>query len=84
MVTVHHLANLVRLLEAEACDLVADLGDVFLKGAEQLIARIRGAQRAEGVSEILMPGERGSRERERALQEGIQMDDALMDELRRL
>ena len=58
--------------------------DVFLKGAEQLIARIRGAQRAEGVSEILMPGERGSRERERALQEGIQMDDALMDELRRL
>ncbi len=56
----------------------------FLSGVGELVARIKGATRALGVEEILVPGERAFREREKRLREGIEMDIELMAVLRRL
>jgi L-2-hydroxycarboxylate dehydrogenase (NAD+) len=56
----------------------------FQEGVSQLVERIKAARLADGVVEILLPGERASRQREFGLREGIELDEALADELRRL
>ena len=58
--------------------------EVFRDGVSELIERIKSARRAEGIGEILIPGERAFREREIRLREGIEVDEALWQELERL
>ncbi len=58
--------------------------EVFRDGVNELIERIKSARRAEGIGEILIPGERAFREREIRLREGIDVDEALWQELERL
>jgi L-2-hydroxycarboxylate dehydrogenase (NAD+) len=56
----------------------------FEAGAADLLARIKAAKPAEGVEEVLLPGERAWRQREHGLREGLEVDEALVDQLRRL
>jgi LDH2 family malate/lactate/ureidoglycolate dehydrogenase len=56
----------------------------FVQGVGEVVKRIKTSLPAEGVEEILVPGERAFREREMRLQSGIGVDDDLMDALRRL
>ncbi len=58
--------------------------DLFRSGLTELMSRIKSADKAVGVEEILIPGERAFRERERRLSEGIDVDDGLLEELKRL
>lgn len=58
--------------------------EAFLKGVGEVVGRIKTFLHAEGVEEILVPGERAFREREMRLHSGIGVDDDLMDALRRL
>ena len=53
----------------------------FQTTVSQVVKRLKDARRAEGVAEILVPGERAYRDRERRLREGIEIDDALWDQL---
>lgn len=55
----------------------------FLKGVHDLVEQIKNTERPKGVSEILVPGERAFREREMRLDRGIEVDDDLIDELKR-
>ncbi len=55
----------------------------FLTGVHSLVEQIKNTERPEGVSEILVPGERAFREREMRLSEGIPVDDDLMEEIKR-
>ena len=48
---------------------------------EELIERIKSARKAEGVGEILIPGERSFRLRETQLRDGIELDEDLSLEL---
>jgi len=56
----------------------------FQEGVSQFVDRIKEARHADGVEEILLPGERASRQRERGLREGIEVDETLLDTLRKL
>lgn len=56
----------------------------FQGGMQEFVDRIKGADKAEGVEEILIPGERAFREREVRLREGIEVDEGLLGELKRL
>jgi len=56
----------------------------FEDGVDELVQRLKSAQPSEGTGEILVPGERAFRERERRLKEGIEVDEALMEELHQL
>lgn len=56
----------------------------FRAGVGDLVRQIKGAAPAPGVEEILVPGERAFRERERRLREGIEVDGEVMEALRRL
>ncbi len=58
--------------------------ELFEAGVGELIDRIKSARRAEGVGEILLPGERAFQERAFRLREGIDMDEALWRKLERL
>jgi LDH2 family malate/lactate/ureidoglycolate dehydrogenase len=58
--------------------------EAFQDGVAQLVTRIKAARRAEGVEEILVPGDRAWRQREHGLRQGLDVDEALLDELRRL
>ena len=60
----------------------------FLDQVEQYVQRLKGLRTAPGVDEILVPGERAHRERERARAEGLRLDpgiwapvQALVDDL---
>ena len=55
----------------------------FLSGVHSLVEQIKNSARPEGVSEILVPGERAFREREMRLSDGIRVDDDLVDEIKR-
>jgi L-2-hydroxycarboxylate dehydrogenase (NAD+) len=57
---------------------------VFRAGVDELIRELKWAGVAEGSSEILVPGERAFRERKKRLEEGIEVDEAFVDELKRL
>jgi len=60
--------------------LLADLNE-FKQQLGDLIERIKATPRLPEVSEIRIPGERAFRSRERALQEGIEVDRAVYDAL---
>jgi len=48
---------------------------------EALVGAIKASRRADGVAEILLPGERAARERERRLREGIPLPATLWREV---
>jgi len=55
----------------------------FLSGVHSLVEQVKNSERPDGVSEILVPGERAFREREMRLSEGIPVDDDLLEEIKR-
>jgi L-2-hydroxycarboxylate dehydrogenase (NAD+) len=55
----------------------------FLEEAEEFIREVKSSRRAEGVQEILVPGEPEFRKRERYLREGIPLADEIWEDLRR-
>jgi L-2-hydroxycarboxylate dehydrogenase (NAD+) len=55
----------------------------FLEGVHSLVEQVKNSARPDGVSEIMVPGERAFREREMRLSEGIPVDDALLEEIKR-
>jgi LDH2 family malate/lactate/ureidoglycolate dehydrogenase len=61
-------------------DLIAP-ADVFNSRVAQLIERIKATPRQTGVDEIRIPSERAFRARERALREGLEIDQLVYDAL---
>lgn len=57
--------------------------DMFLSGVHNLVEQVKNSPRPDGVSEILVPGERAFREREMRLAEGIPVDDDLLEKIKR-
>ena len=55
--------------------------DEFKQQASELIDRVKATPLQSGVSEIRIPGERAFRSRERALQEGIEVDRVIYEAL---
>ena len=68
---------------AMAKDLFASEND-YTKGVAEVVERIKSSKRMRGVAEILVPGERAFRDRQRNLKEGIEVDAQLLEELRGL
>jgi LDH2 family malate/lactate/ureidoglycolate dehydrogenase len=64
-------------------DLLISLDD-FKRQVSELIDRIKATPRQPGVGEIRIPGERAFRSRERALQDGIEIDRVVYDALEAL
>ncbi|MDA0745682.1 MAG: Ldh family oxidoreductase [bacterium] len=58
--------------------------ETFRAGVGELIDQVKAAQPAEGVGEILIPGERAFRERDVRMRQGIDVDEDLWLELQRL
>ena len=56
----------------------------FNQGVEQLLDKIKNAERSPHVDEILIPGERAHRERQQRLEEGIPVDGPTLDALKRI
>ena len=52
---------------------------VFLKRADAFIRQVKSTPRADGFDEILLPGERGFKEHERRLKEGVPIEEAVWD-----
>jgi LDH2 family malate/lactate/ureidoglycolate dehydrogenase len=61
-------------------DLLAE-PDTFEQQVSELIERVKATPRLPGVSEIRIPGERALRSRERALREGIEIDQLVYEAL---
>jgi len=57
---------------------------VFERQVTQLIERVKATPRQPGVDEIRIPSERAFRQRQRALREGLEIDQMVADELRAL
>ncbi|MEM3011891.1 MAG: Ldh family oxidoreductase [Candidatus Hadarchaeales archaeon] len=55
----------------------------FLGEAEEFIREVKSSRRAEGVQEILLPGEPEFRKRERYLREGIPLPNEIWEEVKR-
>jgi LDH2 family malate/lactate/ureidoglycolate dehydrogenase len=55
--------------------------EVFERAVTQLIERIKATPRQPGVDEIRIPSERAFRHRERALREGLEIDQLVADAL---
>jgi LDH2 family malate/lactate/ureidoglycolate dehydrogenase len=55
--------------------------DVFERRVAQLIDRVKATPRQPGVAEIRIPSERAFRSRERALRDGIEIDQMVYDAL---
>jgi LDH2 family malate/lactate/ureidoglycolate dehydrogenase len=68
------------LLVAFRPDLVG-MADVFDRRMTQLIERIKATPRQPGIDEIRIPSERAFRSRERALREGLNIDQLVFDAL---
>ena len=58
--------------------------EVFDRGLSEIVRRVKSARRAEAGTEILIPGERAFRDRERRLKEGVEVDADLLEELQKL
>ena len=56
----------------------------FLDRVEEYVQRLKGLPTAPGVEEVLVPGERAHRERERALAEGLRIDPGIWAPVRKL
>ena len=53
----------------------------YAAGVRELTERVKSARRVKGFDEILLPGERAYRERERGLREGIDVPDNLWNDI---
>ncbi len=58
--------------------------DVFKREMTELVERVKATPRQPGVNEIRIPSEQAFRNRARALREGLEIDAAVYDSLRRL
>jgi len=68
-----------------AIDIEPILGiELFNKRMEQLIEEIKSCPKAEGIDEILVPGERSQRIYNKRLKEGIPIERKILEELRGL
>ncbi len=56
----------------------------FTDGIEEIVKQVKSARRVDPSVEILVPGERSFRERERRLKEGIDIDEDLLQALKRI
>lgn len=56
----------------------------FLDRVEEYVERLKGLRTAPGVEEILVPGERAHRERERVRAEGLSLDPGIWEPVRAL
>ena len=56
----------------------------FLDRVEEYVERLKGLRTAPGVEEILVPGERAHRERERPRAEGLSLDAGIWEPVRAL
>lgn len=57
----------------------------FIKEVSSIIKRIKSAKKAKGVSEILVPGERGNSFNEKVMKSGeIEIEDNLLEELQKV
>jgi LDH2 family malate/lactate/ureidoglycolate dehydrogenase len=56
----------------------------FKRRMDELVAYVKGAEVAEGFSEVLIPGERAWRERSFRGRDGMPLDEATLGELRQL
>lgn len=54
----------------------------FQQRVDEVVDQIKAVQRAPGVEEILVPGERSHRTRQKNLEQGVPLDDATVCELR--
>jgi len=55
--------------------------DAFQSSVTEVVKTVKNSMPADGVTEILAPGERAFREREMRLQSGVEINDELMDAL---
>ncbi len=55
--------------------------DIYQSGVGEVIYTIKNSIPTEGVTEILIPGERAFRERTMRIQSGVDIDDELMEQL---
>ena len=58
--------------------------DTFRERVSAMTAQIKGLRKAEGVTEILMPGERGLAQAEANMRNGISIPDQVYEELNAL
>lgn len=77
----HNAGNLVMALDPE----ILTSKENFTKEVSSIINRIKSARKAEGVSEILIPGERGNSFNAEVLSSGeIEVEDNLYNELKKV
>lgn len=73
--------NLVMAIDPE----ILTSREAFTKEVSSIIKRIKSARKAEGISEILIPGERGSRFNKEVVDSGeIEVEDNLLNELKKV
>lgn len=58
--------------------------DEFYERLEEFVRMIKNSPLAVGFKEILLPGERGAREREKHLKEGVYLEDTTLEGLKHL
>ena len=58
--------------------------DRFKRQVTEYLDFVKRSRRMKGVAEILIPGERSERSRERCREQGILIDDELLEQIRDL
>jgi L-2-hydroxycarboxylate dehydrogenase (NAD+) len=73
--------NLVMAIDPE----ILTSRDGFIKEVSLIIKRIKSAKKTEGVDEIMLPGERGSKFNKEVLDSGeIEIEDNLLEQLKKV
>lgn len=73
--------NLVMAIDPE----ILTTKEAFIKEVTSIVKRIKSARRAEGVNEILIPGERGNTFNTQVVESGeIEIEDNLYNELKKV
>ncbi len=73
--------NLVMAIDSE----ILTSREVFTKEVSSIIERVKSAKNAKGVSEILVPGERGNSFYSKVMDSGeIEIEDNLFNELKKM
>lgn len=76
----HNAGNLVIAIDPE----ILTVKEKFTKEVSSIIKRIKSAKKAEGVSEITIPGEKASAFNRKVVDSGeIEVEDNLLEELRK-
>jgi LDH2 family malate/lactate/ureidoglycolate dehydrogenase len=58
--------------------------DKFKKQVASYINFVKNSRKAENVAEILIPGEKSERHKQKCLKNGIYVDDDLLEQIKRL